>query len=508
MGWRFPLKYANVVAYMVSAGGPNPPRLTYDELREFLGSLQAEDGPRPPLISSDPDWLKRVTLAARLGTLDLQSRYFDAGPNAFLEGSLVKGVLDELRGVLLHYELIGLAVSGKDHPDWELDAFINYAALSSGHHALFLIPDSSSEPFEVFDPFPSVARLAEEPQNWPGVLFWSQSGHSAFAPLSEEPALYQKLLENLKERGLERVNTILDEYRSSRKSKKLLHLSDLHFGTESSIEKEPYLMACLDESLHSVDRVVITGDLINNPRPQDTALFTNFRASLTVRTGKEVIVIPGNHDQKWLGNMKGSLAEKANLEWSNLVIDDEMRCVFFCFDSSKDANLAKGKVSKAQMLSVATMFETKAVGSPELREYLSVALIHHHPFSFESDRESKLNRLFSFFGVTDEQFLRMDDAEEFLTWCAKRKIPLVLHGHKHIQRYVRQEIPFEEAGRKISREVTAVGCGTSLGAEDKPMSYNILTWDSASNRWAATFFADPGDGSGFARQYVTLSTVA
>jgi 3',5'-cyclic AMP phosphodiesterase CpdA len=251
-----------------------------------------------------------------------------------------------------------------------------------------------------------------------------------------------------------------------------------------------------------VNRVVVTGDLFNNPKREDAIAFRNFRASLSRLTGKDVVVIPGNHDQKWLGNVGSPLKELANLEWSSLVIDHEMQCALFCFDSSRDANLAKGRVSREQMMEIATDFETKCVGDPNIRDYLRVSLIHHHPFSFETGRETIVQRALQAVGLTDEYFLRMDDADAFIDWCVRKNIPLILHGHKHVQRHVRKHY-----WNLKHVEITSVGCGTSLGAEGKALSYNILTWDPTSKSWAVSFYSDPGDGSGFIRQQISLHTI-
>jgi hypothetical protein len=96
----------------------------------------------------------------------------------------------------------------------------------------------------------------------------------------------------------------------------------------------------------------------------------------------------------------------------------------------------------------------------------------------------------------------MDDADDFLRWCARRNVSLIMHGHKHLPRHVERAIECGEGQR--ARRITAVGFGTSLGAEGYPLTYNVLTWDERSQRCAATFYEDPGDGSGFARRYVAL----
>jgi hypothetical protein len=80
---------------------------------------------------------------------------------------------------------------------------------------------------------------------------------------------------------------------------------------------------------------------------------------------------------------------------------------------------------------------------------------------------------------------------------------LVLHGHKHVPRYVHKHVDPPGGGWS---EIHSVGSGTSLGAEGMPLSYNIVNWDSTSQQWAVSFFADSGDGSGFVNQYVAINS--
>ncbi|MGH7230230.1 MAG: hypothetical protein ACREJU_02590 [Nitrospiraceae bacterium] len=98
----------------------------------------------------------------------------------------------------------------------------------------------------------------------------------------------------------------------------------------------------------------------------------------------------------------------------------------------------------------------------------------------------------------------MEDADDFLNWCAHRHVPLILHGHKHVQRHVTKKMEWDENGVRCQCDVTAVGCGTSLGAEGLPLAYNILTVVPGSKRWSVAFWSDPGDGSGFVQQSVQV----
>ena len=32
-----------------------------------------------------------------------------------------------------------------------------------------------------------------------------------------------------------------------------------------------------------------------------------------------------------------------------------------------------------------------------------------------------------------QSFVKIEGADDFLNWCANKRIPLVLHGHEHLQ---------------------------------------------------------------------------
>ena len=122
------------------------------------------------------------------------------------------------------------------------------------------------------------------------------------------------------------------------------------------------------------------------------------------------------------------------------------------------------------------------------------------PFTFETAKETVVSRMLEKINVTDEYFLRMDDAESFLKWFAGRRVGLILHGHKHVARYRPERITRAD-GTQVS--ITTVGCGTTLGAEGKPLSYNVISWDPGSRKWNVSYFMDPGDGSEFSEEYLS-----
>ncbi len=44
-------------------------------------------------------------------------------------------------------------------------------------------------------------------------------------------------------------------------------------------------------------------------------------------------------------------------------------------------------------------------------------------------------------------------------------------------------------------QLTAIGCGSSLGAEGSPLSYNLLEWAPESQRWVASFYESVNGGA-------------
>lgn len=514
MGWRFGIEYANIVAYLTVPNQRTPPRISAFQLREFLGSLQGQYRERPPLISADPFWVDRITWTAAESSRWVDS--LNVETSSFVDPQEVAYVLSPLRDLLGRYELYGLPVGAWNDRD-RLNAFAQHAAYSSEHYGLFLIPDNpgTNETLEIFDPSPIAKKITARPDLWPGILFWVRTGESAFASLEQAEELYQHIIHVMRTAADPTAHAakVLNDFNNTEEGnsgvKRLLHLSDLHFGTSYALQNQAYLTSHLKTKLNDFQRVIITGDLFDNPKKRDALAFRNFRSDLEASTGKELIVIPGNHDQKIQGNtffgLGRRLDELAKLEWSSLEIDDDLACVFYCFDTSREAqHYARGKVTREQMIEVATLFETKLVKRPELRDYLSVALVHHHPYSFDARIETPLQKGLKAIGLSDEDFLKMDGAEDFLSWCAGRRVPLILHGHKHVPRHVKDRIKWTHGKESEWREVTAVGCGTSLGAEGMPLSYNVLEWSPRSQRWSAAFFSDPGLGTGFEETYVVL----
>src|SRR5262245_7243320 len=55
-----------------------------------------------------------------------------------------------------------------------------------------------------------------------------------------------------------------------------------------------------------------------------------------------------------------------------------------------------------------------------------------------------------------------------LSWCAERGVSLILHGHKHVPHHVQATI---SAGSR-EHSMVVVGCGSTTGAEARPLCYD------------------------------------
>lgn len=512
MGYRFSLQHANIVSYVVGQSS-DLPRIQANDLRDFLYSLE---GSR--LISTSEQWRTRIGSIARDGIYALENT--PQGESS-LAGSQLDRILRPLRSIFSTFDVIALSLnSNTSERGWEFSRYIEGLARNTSE-SLFLMPEEEirEKALEVFDPSKEIREIVERQNEWPGLLLWyktySPEDKSAvrkfvFIPFKILLEMYNPFIHRSRPDAnltLRDIPEKLHEHTKrdvSPQRKALLHLSDLHFGTKQALRNVPYLLAEIARIKNRFSRVVVSGDLFDNPKPELAEQFRGFFEQIRIFTGTKPIIIPGNHDQKWFGNFVPTAQQLSELRWDNLIIDDDLRCVFFCFDSSKDANLARGKITKEQLMRVSTSYAAELVNKPHIESYLRISVIHHHPYPFKLKAETLVQKILKRLKIDEETFLRMDEADRFLGWCARRGVPLILHGHKHVQRHVIDSIPVGSSDGGRSYEVTAIGCGTSLGAEDYPLSYNIIEWDSQERRWMSQFFSDPGDGSGFQSQLITV----
>jgi 3',5'-cyclic AMP phosphodiesterase CpdA len=414
--------------------------------------------------------------------------------------------LEPLSHVLGNYDLYILPI-GTWRDSAVLDRFAEQAARVPGRGIMVLIPDyyDAGANIRVLDPQPATLDALRHRHEWPGAVFLLRTGASAFVPLDDA---FTRLIDLAhvfegfpagEQRDVAAADVLARQSRRSvaEKPVKILHLSDLHFGTERAAETQGYLLATLNRRFSEIDHVAITGDLFDQPRKKDAQQYKNFIYNLQLVGDTDPIVVPGNHDQRIFGNslfgIGRRIQEIAKIAWQPIVVDREHRVVFLCFDSARaKADLAQGRIEGSQLLEMATKFDVMNRAGA-LDGYLRIALLHHHPYPY-SEHEAPIIDPRSWIGR--EGFLELKDADKFLSWCAGRAVTLILHGHKHIPRLIDKWVSPGGDDRPDQR-ITTVGCGSSLGANKSYLSFNIVEWLPEAQSWIVDFQVDRGDGQGF-----------
>ena len=509
VGARFELRHANLMAYVTSRSF-GAPRTARGDLHDFLFALKYE--PRKFLIPERgfepwPEYVSEIAGDA-LSKLENTNK---VERNEIVSGGAVERLLEELRIELSDYSIFALAVgeSGElRHVAERLAQEPLYGEL------LVLIPEFSegSRNFEVLDPIPAFSVALHSAAEWPGMVFWTPNGTSAFVTLDKLEGIGPELKGAVEGRhfrderrwrrrhrfgfgeGPRMFDALIRSWsdRSGSKNRRLLHLSDLHFGTKHATENQPLLDAELREVVKSVDRVVITGDLIDSPNEDYFNRFAAFRNNIShLSNGVEPLSITGNHDQRMKGIFGKSYEQVANLKSTGVEIDDNAEMSFILLNSSVEGAVARGAVTVNQLKRVGAEYRTLTAARPEIKDYLPVVLVHHHPFSFDLPPETFVQRALKAVGLKEETMLELSDADDLHRWCLDWGFSTILHGHKHKARYVAKLI--ENAGRRMA--LTSIGCGSSLGAEGSPVSYNLMEWNPERQRWIASFFESVNGGA-------------
>jgi predicted MPP superfamily phosphohydrolase len=501
MGAHFDINHINLVGYLTDETGHAAPRSDLNTIGTFLMSLAYGKNLISSTQGSPDDWTRQVGDAARE---QFNRMNFQFGEPANERPVDSRRYLDPLRTYFTGYDFYALVLPGDDHSheDYTL-RFFREAGYSSGANGLVLLPSRGCEAglVQFVDPFPALRILADQPITPPGVLFWTRLGGACALSLHDAfDFLRQDLLYALSG-GLRAANEAIERQASRRRSKRILHLSDLHIGLAEATQRRSYLKRHVRQLLPTIDRVAVTGDLFDTPSEDLRASFDEFRHDIEDGTKKRLLVVPGNHDMRAKGNAIGRFGRQAeyvtDLEWSPIEVDHDMQAVFFSFNSSETGNFARGGVGLRQRLSRADRHDEEIRRNNQVRDYFNVALVHHHPVSYGMQPTALYERIFARLGG-DERFIAFEESEEFVDWCAGRQVGLVLHGHKHIPHLTMVK-------PRQSGEVIVVGCGSSVGAEGKPMCYDLITIEPMTKRLSVSFYQDiKGDGSGFTLQNVAI----
>jgi predicted phosphodiesterase len=460
MGWRYSLDHANLVAYLASDSFAAAPRAESESLKQFIWSLSTDEGRTEfaakaeyglgdaaadqRLISSDRDWLRDIRRSAERSYNAFQQQVgAGVGAATVIEPTVVGSILEPLRPLFSGYWLYCLIVrTGTFYPSAEENEIFQEIAVSSRHRALALMPDGPAGLMNILDPFLALQELARTPVDPPAVVFWTTRGGACALALAEAKAFFRTVLLDRMLTTPDAVDAALRARSATTETKRFLHMSDLHFGDPQSDKSRRYVTGHLAGILRDIDRVVVTGDLFNSPRPELRDQFLDFRANVKRMTTKSLIVIPGNHDVRTRGILGRTYEFAFDFGWKPIVVDPDLECVFLCFNSVEEGTLARGRVTNDQLLRMASEFNEECdqwmqEHQKDIRRYTRIALVHHHPFAYETAPsalayyEPFVRRITG----NEDTFTRFEEADRFVTWCAERGVSLILHGHKHVLKW-------------------------------------------------------------------------
>jgi predicted phosphodiesterase len=233
----------------------------------------------------------------------------------------------------------------------------------------------------------------------------------------------------------------------------LIHLTDLHVHRRSASEwLEP-----AEETFRQLARsnqvvgLAITGDLLNSPSKRATAKLNVVLERLLVSLGlstdnpseTRLFTVDGNHDFKHLGNVHLPSPFRSGsshaFPWGGKTTLPGLS--LFGLDSAADPVLARGTVTKQQLLDMMDWFRAQPRGNSH------VVLVHHHllPLPKQVQAHVSLRDI-----AQDESTMLLSNAGAVLAALLEARVDIVLHGHRHdqhISRYIEYE--HEPDGRHL-----------------------------------------------------------
>jgi predicted phosphodiesterase len=525
MGVHFAVEHVNFISYLVSEEKRTAPRASRSLLHEFFTRLSEGyradgqgyagfenaglrlGGRRESVISSDPNWLNRLQRVAAKQAWWTSDRY-SIFPEKVSSQTAAR-LLTPLREFFTGYALCGLVIPDQDS---QLAAnFFEDAAISSGSNGLFLMPDRVDRTVNVLDPFPPLRALAETPVQAPVVAFWTPMGGACALPLVNAEEFYEKTLRPLLGEGVIELDRAIRTRATDIATGRIIHLSDLHFGDTRSDLPRQYIKAHLTNIVKNNDRVVVTGDLMNTPNKDLFDRYADFRNEVERLTSDHLIAIPGNHDVRPTGNKIPVIGQTTyelvtDIGWSPIVVDNNLGCVFLGFNSLEEGDFARGFVSDDQLYRVGIRYEQEisrqqAKGNHEFPAYFKIALVHHHPYTYVTKPSAFYDKLIRLIFRDEDKFLRFDNADRFVNWCAERDVSLILHGHKHVPHHITAKVNVPNR----SHEIMVVSCGSTMGAEKSALCYDVISLNKDTKRWNVIFYHDPSrSGASFREQEIEI----
>lgn len=495
MGFR--LNWADFpLAHFLTGSRPQPPYVTNGEVGRFFGAIE---GLSYELIGRD-DWKEQLRSAAKEAAKRLNSK----------EENLVCGStsLKELRTLfknVFDFTYFGFFYDGEIETK-DADRYFRTLSEVSGKDGLIFQAYKESYPrvtsegrstaLPIFFPNQTDRAFNHSLLRKGGVFFWTRNRRRH----DTDSHFYCDL-----NRGMEFVNLAkktqgshqqlmylthgfsgdLDRPLGLGVANKIVHVSDIHIGTEWWTNNKRHLYSFLNQNCRAGDRVVITGDILNSPNAESLGEFDRILDYSRGITGKDANFVWGNHDVKVWGTIGNRTKILGNRSAPGHNIDHDLSAVFLNYFSSNDFSFARGGVLPETM---ASALEWRKTTAPQ--GYSIVASLHHHIRPFATAPSAFYEKLFHALGAKKPLNWTNDfsNMAEFAEHCLETGVNIVLHGHKHYPRYDRFD---GEKGPLV------IGCGSSVGADVPHPTFNLVWSSPHTSLCKAEAFRWSDDVAGF-----------
>jgi len=232
--------------------------------------------------------------------------------------------------------------------------------------------------------------------------------------------------------------------------RKIVHLSDLHFGRVNSAILRP-LLAFIREA--KPDLVAISGDLTQRARTEEFKAAREFLDAIPFT----LIVVPGNHDVP-LYNVLSRFVRRLD-RYCRFITDDlapffsDEEIAVAGVNTARAFTFKDGRINAAQIAELEAHFRKLTGGQTRI-------VVTHHPFNLPAGAEG--GRVVG----------RARQSMEALAQC---RVDLLLAGHFHIAHTGLSTTRFRIPG--YSALVVSSGTSTSTRGRGQPNSFNVIRTD-------------------------------
>lgn len=322
-----------------------------------------------------------------------------------------------------------------------------------------------------FDPFPPFLMAINHCDLWGGVLVFDAQ-NEVFCPIhndKDKDYVEKALMEN----------NVFDILRLYDHDSYFIQISDLHLGREKTIKGLNQLYTSLDYMIpklhsHYKPKFLITGDLMESPNRKNMYLANDFMIHLKKIYKADITFILGNHDVIVHGfNMGRTQKSKviAYLLGEHVKVIEDEKLVIIKIDSTSEGNLARGKVGQRQLKEIDDELDT----IDHLEDYTIIVMVHHHvyPITKAQFLKTKWHEK-TFINKILESSKALVDADLLIQWLDKRHIQYVLHGHKHLPFFRKEEQKFIISGGSST--------GSLKESKSKYISYNLIKYNNLEKK--------------------------